>query len=175
MNRYLILLVILLATFSSCQEKRKKPKTLSEIKAYEKPLEEVNKYLLKQDENEIEKYCSRRGWKMKMTESGLWYGALKTTHLDSVRRGDFVELKFSVDLMDGTEIYNSDSMGTKTFEVGHGGVENGLEEGLLLMKNKEKFRFIMPPHKAYGLLGDLNKIPARTTIIYYVEIINLQH
>jgi len=61
------------------------------------------------------------------------------------------------------------------FEVGHGGVENGLEEGILMMKNKEKYRFIMPPHKAHGLLGDLNKIPARSTIIYYVEVLDIQH
>ena len=43
------------------------------------------------------------------------------------------------------------------------------------MKDKEKFRFIMPPHKAHGLLGDLHKIPARSIIIYNVEIINIKH
>jgi len=175
MQKYLFILFGILLLLVSCKPERKKPKSLSEIKAYEKPLENVNKYLLKQDENEIKNYCSRRGWKMQMTKSGLWYGVLKSSELDSVKRGDFVELEYSVQLMDGTEIYSSDSLGTKAFEVGHGAVENGLEEGILLMKNKEKFRFIMPPHKAHGLLGDLKKIPARSTIIYYVEVINIEH
>jgi len=172
MIRLFFILTIAIVFLSSCEPEEKKLKTLSEVKAYQKPLEDVNNYLLKKDENEILNYCKRRGWKMQMTQSGLWYGKLKSTDLDSVKVGNVVEIKFEVNLLDGTKLYNSDSIGTKTFKVGHGGVENGLEEGILLMKDKETFRFIMPPHKAHGLLGDLHKIPARSIIVYYVEIIN---
>ena len=175
MIRLFFIITIALVFLSSCEPEKKQLKTLSEVKAYQKPLEDVNKYLLKQDENEILNYCKRRAWKMQMTKSGLWYGKLKATDLDSIKVGNVVEIKFEVNLLDGTKLYNSDSVGTKIFEVGHGGVENGLEEGILLMKDKEKFRFIMPPHKAHGLLGDLHKIPARSIIVYYVEIINTKH
>ena len=176
MRAYLyILLLLSIFLYSSCEPERKKPKTLKEIRAYEKPLENVNKYLLQKDEIEIANLCKRKGWKMKMTESGLWYGNLKPSDLDSVKRGDIVEIKYKVELLDGKILYDSDSLGTKIFEVGHGAVENGLEEGILMMRNQEKYRFIMPPHKAHGLLGDLKKIPARSTIIYYVEIINIQY
>jgi len=173
-QKYFLLILIFILIFS-CQQERKKPKTVSELKAYEKPLEDVNKYLLKKDETTIANYCKRRGWKMKMTQSGLWYGNLSASNLDSVKQGDIIEIAYKVALLDGSVIYDSDSLGTKVFEVGHGGVENGLEEGILMMKNKEKYRFIMPPHKAHGLLGDLNKIPARSTIIYYVEVLDIQH
>ncbi len=168
------LFVVIMGFISACHSD-KKPKTLSEVQAYEKPLENVNRYLLKQDEEDIQNYCKHHGWKMKMTKSGLWYGNLKPSSLDSVQLGDMIEIKYQVKLLNGKLLYDSDSLGTKVFEVGHGGVENGLEEGILLMRNKEKFRFIMPPHKAHGLLGDLNKIPARSTIIYYVEIIKQSH
>lgn len=164
----------LLLFFVACTPERKKPKSLSEVQAYAKPLEKVNQYLIKKDEGIIAKHCERRGWNMSMTQSGLWYGNLKPSNSDSIQVGDLVELDYKVALLDGTELYNSDSLGTKIFEVGHGGVENGLEEGILLMRNKEKFRFIMPPHKAYGLLGDQNKIPARSIIVYNVEIINIR-
>jgi len=165
--------VLLMGAFWSCEPERKKPKTLSEIKAYEEPLQKVNQILLKQDEAKIRAHCERRAWSMQMTSSGMWFGKLKSSELDSVKRGDFVNIKFSVSLLDGKVLYSSDSMGTKTFEVGHGGVESGLEEGILLMRNREKYRFILPPHKAHGLLGDLNKIPARSIIVYEVEIIDI--
>lgn len=164
---------ILLLLFVGCKPERKKPRSLSEVQSYAKPLEKVNKYLIKKDEGIIAKHCERRGWNMKMTQSGLWYGNLKPSNFDSIQVGDLVELEYKISLLDGTVLYNSDSLGTKVFEVGHGGVENGLEEGVLLMKDKEKFRFIMPPHKAYGLLGDQNRIPARSIIVYDAEIINI--
>lgn len=176
MLKHLVLIIILLIAFlSSCKPERKKPKSFSEIQSYEKPLENVNKLLLKKDEQTIANYSKRRGWKMKMTKSGLWYGSLKETALDSVKQGDIIEIDYRVELLDGKVLYNSDSLGTMVFEVGHSVVENGLEEGVLMMKDKEKFRFILPPHKAHGLLGDLQKIPARSIIVYYVEIINIQH
>ena len=174
MFRLILISTIIFISLFSCEPERKKPKTLSEIKAYEKPLEKVNKYLLKKDEDEISRHCERRGWNMKMTDSGLWYGNLKSSEQDSVKKGDLVEIKYQVKLLDGTLLYDSDSIGTKVFEVGHGGVENGLEEGILMMKDKEKFRFIMPPHKAHGLLGDQHKIPARSIIVYYVEVIRIE-
>jgi FKBP-type peptidyl-prolyl cis-trans isomerase len=110
---------------------------------------------------------------MKMTQSGLWYGILKKTNKDSIKAGDLVEIKYKTTLLDGTVLYSSDSTGTKTFTVTQGGVESGLEEGLQLMKNGEKARFIIPPYKAHGLLGDLKKIPPLTIIVYYVEVIRL--
>ena len=174
MLRLILIFFTISAVLFSCEPERKKPKTISDIRAYEKPLEDVNKYLLKKDEEEIANHCERRGWNMNMTKSGLWYGNLKASEKDSVKKGDLVEIEYQVKLLDGTLLYDSDSLGTKTFEVGHGGVENGLEEGILMMKKDEKFRFIMPPHKAHGLLGDQHKIPARSIIVYYVEVIQLE-
>ncbi len=172
---YIYIVLFLLFGLFSCENSDNKPKTFREIRAYEKPLENVNKFLLQKDKEEIVNMCKRKGWKMQMTKSGLWYGNIKPTDLDSVKKGDVVEIKYKIELLDGKVLYDSDSLGTKIFEVGHGAVENGLEEGILIMKDQERFRFIMPPHKAYGLLGDLKKIPARSTIIYYVEVINIQH
>jgi FKBP-type peptidyl-prolyl cis-trans isomerase len=52
-------------------------------------------------------------------------------------------------------------------------VESGLEEGILLLQEGDKARFIMPPHLAHGLIGDRDKIPARATIIYDLELVSL--
>jgi FKBP-type peptidyl-prolyl cis-trans isomerase len=165
-------LLIFLILFSCGNDKPKK-KSWREVKKYSKKLENVNRYLAHSNKEEIANVCKRRGWNMKMTQSGLWYGILKKTNKDSIKAGDLVEIKYKTTLLDGTVLYSSDSTGTKTFTVTQGGVESGLEEGLQLMKNGEKARFIIPPYKAHGLLGDLKKIPPLTIIVYYVEVIRL--
>jgi FKBP-type peptidyl-prolyl cis-trans isomerase len=78
-----------------------------------------------------------------------------------------------VSLLDGTECYNSDREGPKIFTIGRGGVESGLEEGILLMKEGSRAKFIMPPYLAHGLPGDGKRIPARAIIVYDVELISL--
>ncbi len=167
------IIILVLPMLFSCQNKTKKM-SLRELQSYEKPLEDVNRYLVRKDEETIRNHCKRRGWDMKLKDSGLWYGILKSSELDSVKSGNLVEIKYQVCMLDGTVLYDSDSLGTKTFSVGQGGVESGLEEGILLMRNHEKYRFIMPPHRAHGLLGDLNKIPARSIIVYYVEVLDIR-
>ena len=60
-----------------------------------------------------------------------------------------------------------------SFKVGFGGVESGLEEGVLLLRTGDKARFIMPPHLAHGLIGDGDCIPMRAIIIYDVELVRV--
>src|SRR5690554_7176596 len=45
--------------------------------------------------------------------------------------GKVVSLNYEIRLLDGTLCYSSDEDGMKVFLVGQGGVESGLEEGVL--------------------------------------------
>jgi FKBP-type peptidyl-prolyl cis-trans isomerase len=42
------------------------------------------------------------------------------------------------------------------------------------MRKGEKALFILPPHLAHGLIGDMNKIPPLTTVVYDIELIGLE-
>jgi FKBP-type peptidyl-prolyl cis-trans isomerase len=37
----------------------------------------------------------------------------------------------------------------------------------------DKARLILPPHLAHGLLGDENRIPARSIIVYEIELLDI--
>ena len=111
---------------------------------------------------------------MSNTATGLWFMIYEKGTDIKIKKNDLVELKYNLWLIDGTLLYSSDSTGLKTFIVGKGGVEAGLEEGLLLLNNKSKARFILPPHLAHGLIGDGNKIPGRAIVIYDIEIVNIK-
>jgi FKBP-type peptidyl-prolyl cis-trans isomerase FkpA len=91
-----------------------------------------------------------------------------------VTRGKKVTIGFTVKLINGDLVYSSATDGLKEFEAGHGGVESGLEEGILLLRVGDKAKFIVPSHLAFGLLGDQRKIPQQATLIYDVELLNLK-
>ena len=89
---------------------------------------------------------------------------------DSARSGKVVSLSFRLRLLDGKLLYTSDSLGIKTFILGRGGVESGLDEGLRLLREGDSARFVMPPHLAHGLVGDQKRIPRMAIIVYDVVL-----
>ncbi len=139
-----------------------------------KMLMNVNKKLVDRDMVEIKRYADSLGLKMKTTKSGLWYKIIKEGKGPKVKKGQIVTLGYKVSLLDGTECYSSDKDGLKVFEAGHGGVESGLEEGVLMLNKGAKAILILPPYLAHGILGDENKIPARSTIVYDVEVLSIE-
>jgi len=134
---------------------------------------EVNKYLLEKDNELIEAYIKRRNWDMRTTGSGLWYMIFEKGNGKEAQKNKLAEINYSIELLDGTTCYTSESLGSKTFIIGRGDVIQGLEEGILLMQEGDKASFIMPPHLAYHLLGDEKEIPARATIVYNVELLKI--
>ncbi|MBN2485359.1 MAG: FKBP-type peptidyl-prolyl cis-trans isomerase [Bacteroidales bacterium] len=136
-------------------------------------LMEINRLLIKKDQLKIQNYISRAGWKMTETETGLWYEILEQGDGPLVVSGTVVVLNYTLALMEGKVCYSSDRLGPKEFLVGKGNVEAGLEQGVLLLREGAKARFVLPPHLAYGLPGDGNKIPARAILVYNVELVSV--
>ena len=170
--RSALILVLVFVCFLSCKvqsgDKQKKRKITSE------DLISVNRYMVEQDASAIKDYVERNGYQMLETETGLWYQIDKMGEGDPVQKGDVVKIGYDVSLLDGTHCYSSDSLGFKSFKVGQGGVVSGLEEGILFMRKGGKATFIMPPHRAHGLVGDDDKVPGRSILLYKVELIDLK-
>jgi FKBP-type peptidyl-prolyl cis-trans isomerase len=142
-------------------------------KEYQDNLVKANRGLVELDQERIQNYAKRRNWEMNVSETGMWYEILDTNQNQKAQPGNIAHLKYQLSLLDGTICYTSDSLGIMQFKIGMGGVESGLEEAILMMRVGEKGRFIMPPHLAHGLLGDENKIPPRSVIVYSAELLKL--
>lgn len=133
----------------------------------------ANRQLVGRDAAAIKDYVELNELNMIETLTGMWYQIDEDGSGRLAKKNDIVEIAYDIYLLDGTPCYSSDKLGNKSFKIGQGGVESGLEEGILLLKVGSKATFIMPPHRAYGLVGDDDKIPGRTTILYKVEVISL--
>jgi FKBP-type peptidyl-prolyl cis-trans isomerase len=139
----------------------------------EEKLIEVNRILVKKDRQKIIGFIKRKGWSMTESDVGFWYEILEPGDGDSAKTGMVANFDYKISLLDGTECYNSKTDGRKSFLIGKGNVEAGLEYGILYLREGSKARFIFPPYLAHGLPGDGERIPARAIIIYEIKLISL--
>jgi FKBP-type peptidyl-prolyl cis-trans isomerase len=171
MNR--LVTIALLASLISCthnQQPKKLPVPKSEVK---RKLLGINQKLVDKDKEEILAYISRQKLTMVQSQSGLFYYIFGKAKGPKPKAGNVVVYHYRINLLDGTECYKSEPNKPESFVVGHGGVETGLEEAIKLMHKGQNAILILPPHLAHGLIGDLDKIPPRSSIIYEVSLIDV--
>jgi FKBP-type peptidyl-prolyl cis-trans isomerase len=170
-NLFLYLLIFLL--FSQCSRRHEAPSE-QQVRETEEALVGVNRMLVQKDREIIRDYISKHNLNLQESESGLWYGITKKGTGNPVKDNSLVTLDYKVYLLNGKLCYSSDSLGNKQFRTGKGGVESGVDEGVRMLSQGSEAIFILPPHLAHGLQGDGDRIPARSVIVYYVKIINVE-
>lgn len=108
------------------------------------------------------------------TDSGLEYALLQEGEGDEAKEGDSVSVHYSGWLEDGSLFDSSISRGNPfPFTIGQGSVIPGWEEGVVGMKVGETRQLRIPPDLAYGEQGFPPQIPANSTLIFNVELIQL--
>ena len=167
---YLVIILIILSACDSKNNAKRENQNVSSAKA----LEKVNKYLIRTEYEDIENYMRRHSLKMEETGSGLRYLIYKKGDGEKAEKGKVVVLDYTLSLITGDVIYSSDKDGKKVFKIGQGDVESGLEEAIHFMHVGDKAKLILPAHLAYGLLGDNNKIPSRSILVYDTELIEIK-
>lgn len=161
---FLLLAALLLA---SCNRPRRVEPGLPSA-GKEPGMEKINEFLVVKDDEIIRSFMQRMGWEMIQTQTGLWYMVYEDGAGEKIIKGKILTFDYSLSLLDGTVCYSSAEDGSRQLVAGQGVAEAGLEEGLLLLKEGDRARFIIPPHLAHGLLGDGMRIPARSVILYDV-------
>lgn len=171
-HKYLILSLLLL--LFACAEQPKqpaKPVTKDEMKS---SMETANRYLLNEEEADIANYINRHGLEMTSTGTGLRYQIIKQGSERRIEKGEKVELEYELHSIAGELIYSSDNDGVKSFVVGDGSVESGLDEAMAYLHRGDVAKVIIPFHLAYGLHGNDNRIPEYATLVYTIKITDNQ-
>ena len=145
----------------------------SDRKEMQESLLGANVLLIDAEDQEILDFIDRYGWEMKATGSGLRYMIYHEGSGTKAEKDHIAHLHYNISLITGDQIYSSQEDGVRQFRIGRGGVESGLEEGILLLRVGDKARFILPSHLAHGVPGDGVKIPKRATIIYDIELVDI--
>lgn len=110
------------------------------------------------------------------TPSGLKYIKVQENMAGTLAtNGKTVVVHYTGFLLDGSIFDSSVQRGDKfEFPLGAGRVIKGWDEGLALMKTGDKYRFIVPFNLAYGERGYPPIIPAKSDLIFDVELFELK-
>ncbi len=178
MSRSLInsLVVFILFSFFSCGESKEQEKKYSKAE-YKTILENSNKVKTLREEEDIKNFIKRRGWKAEKTGTGVYIVKYETGKSDDtlINPGDAVRVSFTVSLLDGTLCYSTEDTKKEQLEfvVEKADLESGLHEALTHLRKGDKAIILIPSHRAHGLLGDMEKIPALSTVIYDIQILDV--
>ncbi len=170
--KYLSLLLLIL--LFACGEKPQEPQQPVSKGDMKSSMEKANRYLVSEEEEDIANYIARHGLDMTVTGTGLRYQILSQGSEQSITKGDQVTLEYELHSIAGDLIYSSDNDGVKTFVVGEGTVESGLDEAMNYLHRGDVAKLIIPFHLGYGLHGDDNGIPEYATLVYTIKIIDNQ-
>ena len=132
----------------------------------------VNKIIVHDEAKDIEDFIIRHQWTMERTGSGLRYQVYEKANGKSPMVKVNVSISYKVFLLDGTLCYEADEKHPLKFMMGQGKQTSGLEEGLQMMGEGDRARFVVPSHLAFGMAGDGDKIQAGSPLYYDVKLLS---
>lgn len=136
---------------------------------------DMNQEFALEEELRIQMFLADRpSWKTVKTGSGLRYYIYKPGTGPKAESGMSAEVKYRIELLDGTLCYETENGETEDFEIDNSEVESGVQEGIKKMRAGDKARLILPSHIAHGLTGDMDQIPPLSTIVIDIELISLR-
>lgn len=137
---------------------------------------DMNAQFSKEEDEEIELFLeTHQDWRMTKTGTGLRYMIYdKSESTDTAKVKQLVTVDFEISLLNGDICYSSSIKGPEEFIVEKSDIESGLHEGIQLMCVGDKAKFIIPSHAAHGLIGDTDKIPPLSPVIYDITLLKIE-
>jgi FKBP-type peptidyl-prolyl cis-trans isomerase FkpA len=139
-----------------------------------KQLEPSQKMYIRQEADEIAQYIKAHKYPMQITGTGIHYWIYEHGKGNLAKVGNYVQIAYTISLLDGTLCYDSKQEGPREFCVGKDDVESGIHQAVQLMHLGDKGLFILPSFLAQGIAGDRDKIPPGAVVIYDITLLKIQ-
>ena len=138
--------------------------------------EELIKYnqdAVRRENRDIDQYVARLGLKVTKTGRGLQYSLLRDVEGERSKADQWASVNYRVELLNGDTAYATEPGKPESFLVEMDDVESGLHEAVQLMSPGDSAVFLIPSYRAHGLIGDQDRIPMRSTVVYHIGLVKL--
>lgn len=170
---HLFFLVLVVVYMNACQTFTGKNESNGTQNIHPDSILQFNKDFVAEENNRIEDFCRRYGWNLETTKTGLRYKQLRKGNGIQAVLDSKAHIRLQIKLLTGETVYETPVGEISEVRIGRRDVVSGLEEGLLMMREGDQFQLIVPSHLAYGLIGDMDRIPERAALICKVDLIKV--
>lgn len=116
------------------------------------------------------------------THSGMKYVIIQRGEGEKPWQGNKVSIYYSLKFLNGKTFSSNFQKEVFTYKLGDSDAIKALNEGLALMRQGDRFRFLVPPELAYGSAGELNQegkkpkylVEPNTPLILDVELVEFK-
>lgn len=174
-----ITILVLAMSLIGCKEEREDtvvPEDTTPELTVEQSIE-MSQNWSKDESYVIDQFVSRNNWPMTTSGTGVRYYIYEQGEGALAKSGKVAIVSFEIRLLDAdtTLCYKSNPTSPSEFLIDMDNVESGLHEAITYLKEGDKAYIILPHYLAHGLLGDMDKIPPLSPVLYDIELIALKN
>jgi FKBP-type peptidyl-prolyl cis-trans isomerase len=175
MKVFYCILTSLFIGLISCETETEKVNFFDKLSKEERQeiMQESIKNAVNKEQLQIQGWINRFGKKFTETSTGVHIHVIqKGDSSKIIRNEDILSVQYTLTLLNGDTITPTTIL-PSTIKVNKDHKESGLHEALTLLYKNTEAIVIIPSYRAHGLMGDNDKIPFLTTIIYQIKIIDV--
>ena len=132
-----------------------------------------NRDAVKLEDRDIDLYGTRHGLELEVSGTGVRYHLVRDLPGESIEPEQWAKVNYIMELLNGDTAYASRAGEPESFKVEMDDVESGLHEAIQHLSPGDSAIFIIPSYRAHGLIGDMNKVPMRSSVVYRIGLVSV--
>lgn len=136
--------------------------------------EKWNSVNASREDEDIDFFTERYGWKTERKGNGLRIEVLKAGNGSPIVSEDVVTLEYTTCLLTGDTVYTSKEMGPKTFAIDKSNEIAGLNEAVKSLRKGAKAHVVIPSFLGYGVAGDGQRIRGKVSLAMTIEVVEVE-
>ncbi len=173
-----VFVFLMISTLFSCSENQaRRPKKQGTTNFYKEVIAK-NKKLNALEKKRLEKWISKDTLtKYEVSKSGFWYTYLVKDSINNPVKNpkptpeNTVVFSFDISDINGNIIYQKEE---RSYKIDKEDFIPALQDGIKLMKKGEIVTFVIPSYRAFGVVGDGNKITVNQPIKSTVALLEIK-
>lgn len=130
-----------------------------------------NRDAMRLEDRDIDLYAARIGAQLDKTATGVRYRFIRDVEGPTAKPDQWARVNYRLELINGDTAYATATDGPESFVVEMDQVESGLHEFIQLMSPGDSALVVIPSYRAHGLIGDQDRIPMRSTVVYHIGLV----